>query len=373
MLYALGRLVVLATLVGCVEQTAVVPVLPAPDAAPEAGVPPDPQMPDAGLQIVDAATVPLPDPDAAPPPPADAGVAEDAAPVVQDAGRQPIGPTCFPEIFDPASPGPDYDQFNPVVGSHCMGTNHQDIRDVERVVFLGDSVTQGTPPTRIAERYRFVLGDLLRDRFGMIDVDNCAAWGARTDDLLMPPHQQIHECFPDPVEPRRTLVIMTIGGNDVAAIHKDGAGGATYMETRAMVEQFVQYLREAVQWFREDPARFPNGVDVIFANMFEFTDGTGDVGACAAARIAGFEGEWPDAEALVVWANEQFMSIAVETGTDMIFLLERFCGHGFNHDDPTNRCYRGPGTERWFDLTCIHPNPTGHAEIADMFISVVDE
>jgi len=27
----------------------------------------------------------------------------------------------------------------------------------------------------------------------------------------------------------------------------------------------------------------------------------------------------------------------------------------------------------WFDLTCIHPNPTGHEVIADMFMDVVLE
>ena len=93
----------------------------------------------------------------------------------------------------------------------------------------------------------------------------------------------------------------------------------------------------------------------------------------ATETTAGFEGEWPDAEELVIWANEQYMSIAVETGTDMIFMLEHFCGHGYHHDDPNNRCYRGPTAERWFDLSCIHPNPTGHGVIADMFMAVVEE
>jgi len=70
---------------------------------------------------------------------------------------------------------------------------------------------------------------------------------------------------------------------------------------------------------------------------------------------------------------EEFMSIAVDTRTDMLFLLESFCGHGYNHDNPNSRCYRGPDAELWFDLTCIHPNPTGHRAIADMMMSVVRE
>lgn len=313
---------------------------------------------DAGGQLAD---VSAPAPDAAAPP--DSGAPADAGPG--------IGPRCFSDIFDPAVPGPNYDQFGPVVGSHCVGTNHQNITGVEKVVFLGDSVTQGTPPTPLSERYRFVLTDLLEQHFGELEVDNCAAWGARTDDLLMPPHQQALECFPG-VEPLRTLVVMTIGGNDIASVTKDGADGAPITDTRPQVEAFVQNMRDAVRWLK-DPARFPNGVFVLFANMYEFTDATGDVTSCPAAGLAGFDRPWPDAEELVIWANEQYLQIAVETGSDMIFMLEHFCGHGFHHDDPNNRCYRGPNTERWFDLTCIHPNPEGHAQIADMFMSVVLE
>ena len=76
---------------------------------------------------------------------------------------------------------------------------------------------------------------------------------------------------------------------------------------------------------------------------------------------------------MVIWANEQFVKMAVDTGSDVIFLLEEFCGHGFNADDPSAVCYRGPGNATWFDLTCIHPNPTGHDEITDMFMAVVNE
>ena len=61
-----------------------------------------------------------------------------------------------------------------------------------------------------------------------------------------------------------------------------------------------------------------------------------------------------------------------DTGSDMLFLLESFCGHGYNRADPSARCHNPTG-ELWFDLTCIHPNPAGHTAIAEMFEAVVSE
>lgn len=317
----------------------------------------------------------------------------DAAPAAR-----PVA-ACFDDVFVNGNPeiGPDYDQFNATVGSHCQGTNNQDITAVERVVFLGDSVTVGTPPTPQEEFYRSHLADELAQRFDLDapdlfwkgidlfegtsftqssgDFASCSEWGARTDDLLRD-GTQIADCFPVEERDKRTLVIMTIGGNDIASITEAGLDGEPIPDIWEQVEEFVQLQREAVQWFFDEPDKFPNGVFVVFANMFEFTDGTGETTACPAAGLAGFGAEWEDQDALadmVVYANEQFASIAMETGTDMIFILENFCGHGFNHDDPASICYRGPDTERWFDDTCIHPNPTGHDKLTDMFMAVVDE
>lgn len=72
---------------------------------------------------------------------------------------------CFEDDFvNPFMNGPNYDQFGPIIGSHCMGTNHQDITGVERVVFLGDSVTVGTPPTLSADYYRSKLAGAVAAR-----------------------------------------------------------------------------------------------------------------------------------------------------------------------------------------------------------------
>ena len=57
----------------------------------------------------------------------------------------------------------------------------------------------------------------------------------------------------------------------------------------------------------------------------------------------------------------------------MLFLLEEFCGHGFNADNPEAPCYRGPGNENWFDFTCTHPNPTGHENLASFFVATIQE
>ncbi len=329
----------------------------------------------------------------------DAAVEVDARPLdamlPPDAAPAQTATACFDGLFDgELTAGPDYDQFDPLVAPHCAGTDHQRIEGIERVVFVGDSVTVGTPPHDPSVYYRVVLADRLAQRFDLTPPDwgwwqvdlingvglvresgdfaNCGRYGARTDDLMRD-GDLMTRCVPPDKRHLRTLFVMTIGGNDVASITQDGIDGASPEDLWAETEEFVGLLRDAMRWVRA-PDRFPNGVSVIFANMFEFTDGTGDVTACPAAGLAGFGAEWEDPTLLadmVVWANEQFMSIAVEYGVDMIFMLEHFCGHGFNFDDPAAPCYRGPDAELWFDLTCIHPNATGHAAIADLFEAVI--
>ncbi len=319
-----------------------------------------------------------------------------------DSGHGAIFDQCFADQFvNNPTLGADYDQFAPTIGSHCLGTNHQDITDIERVVFLGDSVTVGTPPTLSADYYRSQVADGLAESFSLafgeglqaeliwklVDLLNgvsltrdsgafssCAKWGARTDDLLAP-GPQISDCFPPETRELRTLILMTTGGNDLSALTQAAIDGATEEMLWAEIEQAVELQRAAVEWLK-DPVNFPNGAFVVFANMYEFTDGTGDVAACNVSGLAGFDQPIPSPATLadmVLWANEQFMSIAVDTDSDMLFLLESFCGHGFNADDPTTPCYRGPDTETWFDLTCIHPNPIGHDQVTNMFLSVVAE
>ena len=177
----------------------------------------------------------------------DAGSADDAGDAADgDAPPNPLTASwCFRALEGPV-PGPDYDQFHPIIQEQCAGTHQQNITGVQKIVFLGDSITTGTPPTLPTDWYKTRLSVSLGAKFGTTDVSDCSKWGSKTIDLMDPAgYQQIEKCFPDAVETKTTLVIMTIGGNDIDnwASHQMDAPTAT-----AAADTAVGYLRDAVSW-----------------------------------------------------------------------------------------------------------------------------
>jgi len=274
--------------------------------------------------------------------------------------------SCFQNLAGKIA-GPDYDQFAPTIAADCSGTHHQNIQGVEKLVFLGDSVTAGTPPTPSSQYYSALVTAEMRSRFGdALEVTSCAQWGATTQDFAQGKNE-LSACFPQGIEPKKTLVVMTIGGNDISGWRK---ARPSTQQAIAEADATAARLRSTIDWLK-DPTHFPNGSFVTFANVYEYTDTSGDLGSCPAAALGGVTGTWPEGAPAVVHLQEQFMKVAVDTKTDMIFLLEHFCGHGYKRGDSSLQCYRGPNAELWFDLTCIHPTPAGHAEVAKLFDSVI--
>ncbi len=258
---------------------------------------------------------------------------------------------------------PDYDPAMPVMASHCKGTNHQDITGIEKLVIVGDSIAQGTSPTPQAEFFRNVLADKLTAKFPGLEVAVCAQNGARMGDL----QGQFETCFPD-VEPKVTLIVSVMGGNDV-----QGWAVNDLPQDQAIAEAAVVAgeLRSAVQWLQDD-TKFPAGMFLIFSNVYEYTDGTADLGSCPGAAFIGLNGTYIAGANGLARLQELLMQVAADTQTDMILMGEEFCGHGYRRD-LQNSCYLGPDAENWFDITCTHPTPTGHTRIAELFELVVDE
>jgi lysophospholipase L1-like esterase len=281
--------------------------------------------------------------------------------------------------------------FDVAIGDHCQGTANQKITGVERVVFLGDSVTVGTPPTGGNQTYRAIVAQQLAVAFGIeapsaawesynilngdpIEQESgafaqCSEWGARNDDLM----SQMESCFQGEDFDQRTLVVMTSGGNDISAMTTDAIDGVVAGELFEQLESMVEFHRQAIDWLVE-PDRFPNGVFVVNAHVFEFTDYTAEVLSCPTASIAGFNANPPNTDLLLGalnLINEEYVQIAADTGTDVAFMFETMCGHGFYAGQSDNVCFRGADAQNWFDGTCIHPTPTGHASVAEMFLSVI--
>jgi lysophospholipase L1-like esterase len=265
------------------------------------------------------------------------------------------------------APIPDYTPFRPTINSTCTGTDHQDVKGITKVVFLGDSITVGTPPTLPTQSYASLLTAKLKGVFGAnVEFASCAKFGARSVDFLGG-GKQFAQCFPSGVESKKTLIVLTVGGNDIGQWAKDGLSAA---EATAKADTSVTRLREGILWLK-DPAHFPNGSYVAFGNPYEYTDGTGRVTSCLAAVASGFTRDWPQGAPVVSHFLEGYMKVAVETRTDVMFLFEQFCGHGYVSDSPAAPCYRGPNTQVLFDVTCYHPNNAGHVKIADAFFDVI--
>jgi len=373
---------------------------------PDAGAPTS----DAGAPTSDAGVA-----DAGPSTPHDAGAAPDAGTVVDDGGMsvvdagvtEPAEPVDLADCFATMDPVlvADYAQYDPTMGTHCDGTQHQDFTNVERVVFVGDSVTAGTPPTLAGDYYRNRVAHGLADRLGLDapgevwervnvfangqgavrnsgDFSNCAQWGARTDDLPGSGNQ-IEECFPAEERGKNTLIVSTIGGNDLASIADDAAQDPPRPDEDLWLkaQRTIDYLEDSMVWLY-DEGNLTGDVKVVLANVYEYTDGTGDLLSCPAANGVGqfdfgfgFDANPQDPELLmdiINHINAEYMRIATERGIDMVFMREAFCGHGFQDDNEEGRCYLGLNAERWFDLTCIHPTPDGHGRIAQAILRVID-
>ncbi len=329
---------------------------------------------------------------------ADSDTTADTADSTDTADTDPVEEPCIDRILrgNGFFHEPDYLSASAVINDDCSGTNHQDITGIEHVVFVGDSITVGTPPNTPARFYRVQLATWLATTYGLTAPDSdwngydivagvgklqdsgdfsvCAKWGARTDDLKKD-NNQIADCIPEAVAGKTTLIVITVGGNDLFSLAEDYYAAVPAADLRAAIEEAVTDLRDAITWVTTDKVRFPGKVYVVFANLYEFTDGFGDVDACPGADFVGIHYDLgaPIIAELIAFEQVEHLKIATETQTDMIFLGEAFCGHGYNLSRADGRCYRDADAELWFDASCFHPNNAGHDAIAGLFQSTIEQ
>lgn len=234
-----------------------------------------------------------------------------------------------------------------------------------RVIFLGDSITNGVGASRSDLAYRELLvanaddiwpeasGLDIESRFGPVEVVDRSRSGATTDSMRYGQLDGLVEDLGD-TAPGQTAVVVTIAGNDVQGLIYNTD------EEDQVIDDILDNLNATYDFF-EDPVRFPDGVWFYLANVYEPSDGVGQVDACF------FGLELSEVLAALGRVNEAVRDQAEERGIAWLDMRGHFNGHGFYADDPTNPYYHPDDPTLWFAADCIHPNDRGHHEIRRLF------
>lgn len=197
-------------------------------------------------------------------------------------------------------------------------------------------------------------------------VENIAVSGSTSIELLETLHNSLKTQNPDTLG----LVVMTTGGNDI--IHdygktspREGAMyGATLSQARPWIDAFEQRLHAIIDLMED---RFPGGCHIFLADIYDFTDGVGDV------RKVGLP-TWKDGLAIHGAYNEVIHQVAAQrSSVHLVLVHEEFLGHGIrcrqfwrDHYDPEDPYY-------WYGDNLEDPNDRGYDAIRRLFLIEIAE
>jgi lysophospholipase L1-like esterase len=246
---------------------------------------------------------------------------------------------------------------------------------LERVVFLGDSITGGWGASEPELTYKALLQanqdatwpssaeeDL--ERFGDVEVLDFSIGGATTQTLRDGQLRALEAHLEQNGRAGRTQVFATIGGNDIqVALFGVLTGG---QEVADQVPSDIEGRMDEIMAYLTDPARFPDGVHVLFTNVYDPTDDVGQADLCFGGLDVGFMRE------PLLETNRRLRQAAERHGVGMIDLYGLFQGHGMYADDPANPHYVEEDPTLWYTLDCIHPNDRGHHELRRHFMAALE-
>jgi len=274
---------------------------------------------------------------------------------------------CTPGSEDPEDTGPPPVPLDPDVAS--WSPDFAPLPAVGRVIYLGDSVTAGYGIANQRNTYTELLlennddrwpdfvGDELTSRYGELEIVDVSRSGAQTADIvnLQIPNM---EAELGSVVSGPTLVIMTIGGNDIT-----GAMGSGGLDT---IADEVEANIEAIAQVFTDPTRFPDGSLMLLANVYEPTDGAGQADQCF------FGLDVTAVEPILDDINGRSLALAQDYGFAWVDIRGHFRGHGWNYDQTGIEAYDQADPTLWFQEDCIHPNKRGHHELRRLFLAAAD-
>jgi lysophospholipase L1-like esterase len=178
-----------------------------------------------------------------------------------------------------------------------------------------------------------------------------------------------------------TLVVLTAGGNNLRGeLGPGGSPGRSPALAGALADLTTIFS------FFDDPQRFPDGVSLYFATVYDMTDGADSANMCIRGlRFSGLS------DALRKW-RRGYMALAESYNepphpahlSDRSFrhaptlrvvpvdVHHSFLGHGFHYANESNHHFNPYDPTLWLnEQDCIHPNNRGHHELRRAFYQAI--
>jgi lysophospholipase L1-like esterase len=165
----------------------------------------------------------------------------------------------------------------------------------------------------------------------------------------------------------RGIVLITTGGNDL--IHDYGRtpprDGAAYGCTYAQALQWKETLRARLKALLEGTMKaFPGGCEIFLANLYDPTDGVGDIQHANLLLPA-----WPDGlRVLALWNDVIAETCRDYPNVHLVDFHSEFLGHGIHCADRRSRYYHRDDPHYWYYENLEDPNDRGYDAIRRLFL-----
>ena len=162
------------------------------------------------------------------------------------------------------------------------------------------------------------------------------------------------------------IVVVTAGGNDL--IHNYGRTpprdqamfGASLEQATPWIEDFGRRLDLMMN---EITARFPGGCQIFLANIYDPTDGAGDIKHTTLPA-------WPDGLKILSAYNEIIQKCAqTHNNVHRVNLHDPFLGHGIHCAQFWTKHYDWKDPYYWYFINLEDPNERGYDAIRRLFLN----
>lgn len=244
------------------------------------------------------------------------------------------------------------------------------------LVGYGDSVTAGYCASNGRSYFQLLVRNLdavypaqagkdLERHFTTVTADNLAVSGATSCDLAARRAELVNHLRRTPVTAAQTVVVITLGGNDL--IHDYGCLNphecAAYCSTLAQATPWAQAFRQRmIDLIRVFQAELPGKVHVFLANIYDPTDGVGDI-----ERASILLPPWPEGLQIVALYNQTLAEVAADTGAHLVDMRRAMLGHGIHYTDTSNPYYDPADPTYWYCSNLEDPNDRGYHAIRRAF------